>query len=249
MEPQVNRQHYFRKKYDDLNRFISYFYQIDLVKELLDRSGYTQMGSALRNTQKNAEKSQHGAAYSANGGQDQRLSAFTILEIGKGSGFFSDYMKKFGYNLTSCDFDKNLNPDVVGDVRNLPFKDDEFDIVTAFEVLEHIPFEDVPKALLELRRVTKRYAIISLPYKSTGFEMVLKFPGIRSLFKMPFLDFFLRIPLKFGGIKVSGQHYWEIDGWQHRLAKVRKLLRSQFNIIKEIKPVLNKYHYFFVLQK
>ncbi len=210
MKPQVDTQHYFRKKYDDLNRFISYFYQTDLV------------GS---------------------------LDPKTILEIGKGNGTFSDYMKKFGYQVTACDFDASLNPDVVADVRSLPLADNSFDVVTAFEVLEHLPFEDFPKALAQLKRVARRHVVLSLPYKSTGFEFAFKFPGVRTLFKRLFLDFFVRIPLKFGGIKVSGQHYWEIDARNYRLSRVRAEIKKQFNILKEVRPAFNHYHYFFILEK
>lgn len=207
---QVKKEHYFRKKYDDLGRFISYFYQFDLTTDLEPKK---------------------------------------ILEIGKGSGFFSDYMKKSGFSVTTCDFDKTLQPDVVADVRQMPLADGSFDVVTAFEILEHIPFEDLPKALAELKRVSSKYTVISLPYKSTGFEWILKFPGVRTLFRKSFLDFFLRIPLKFGGIRVSGQHYWEIDFWNFRLSKVRAELQNHFRIIKEVRPVMNHYHYFFVLEK
>lgn len=209
-EVQVKKDHYFKKKYDDLSRFISYFYQVDLSSDLDPRR---------------------------------------ILEIGKGNGFFSDYMKKLGYAVTTCDFDANLKPDVVADVRQLPFKDGEFDLITAFEILEHIPFEDVPKALAGLKRVSSRYAVISLPYKSTGLEFVFRFPGVRTIFKKLFLNIFLRIPLKFGGIKVSGQHYWEIDLWNYRLSKVRAEIAKHFNILKEVRPIMNHYHHFFVLEK
>ncbi len=208
--PQVDKKHYFVKKYDDLNRFISYFYQIDLTTGLNPKN---------------------------------------VLELGKGNGTFSDYLKKLGGLVTTCDFDKNLNPDVVADVRNLPFRDGEFETVTAFEILEHIPFEDLPKALSELKRVSSRYIVLSLPYKSSGWEVALRFPGVRTLFKKSFLDFFVRMPLKFGGIKVSGQHYWEIDAWKYSLSKVRRVLKQYFTVLKEVRPVLNHYHYFFVLEK
>ncbi len=241
MNPQVEKEHYFRRKYDDLERFISYYYQVSLVQEIAECDSKNSNTLELSKNKDGLESFEWNS--------DVLNRKFKILEIGKGSGFFSDYMKKLGYNLTTCDFDKNLNPDVVADIRSLPFKESGFDVVTAFEVLEHIPFEEVSKALAELRRVTKRYALISLPYKSTGWEWVFKFPGVRTIFRKSFLDFFLRIPLKFGGIKVSGQHYWEIDYWNYRLGKVRRILGSHFRILREIKPVLNKYHYFFVLQK
>ncbi len=210
MEPQVKKEHYFRKKYDDLNRFISYFYQIDLAS---------------------------------------RPDVKSILEIGKGNGTVSDYLKKLGYNLTSVDIDPDLKPDVVADIRQLPMKDAEFDLVMACEVLEHLPFEDFEKTLQELKRVSGKYVLISLPYRSTGFEAVFKFPFIRTVLRMPFLSLFFRIPLRFGGIKVSGQHYWEIDCWKYSLGKVKKIINRHFKIIKVVRPVLNSYHYFFVLEK
>ena len=208
MEPQVKKEHYLRKKYDDLNRFISYFYQIDLAS---------------------------------------RPDVKSILEIGKGNGTVSDYLKKLGYNLISVDIDPNLKPDIVADVRQLPMKDVEFDLVMACEVLEHLPFEDFEKTLEELKRVSKRYVLVSLPYRSTGFEVVFKFPFIRTILRMPILSLFFRIPLKFGGIKISGQHYWEIDFWKYSLRKIRKIIKRHFKIIKEVRPVLNHYHQFFIL--
>ena len=34
LKPQVEKGHYHRAKYDDLERFISYYYQISLVRSL-----------------------------------------------------------------------------------------------------------------------------------------------------------------------------------------------------------------------
>lgn len=172
-----------------------------------------------------------------------------ILEIGKGNGFFSDYIKKLGFQVTTCDFDKALNPDVVADVRKLPFPDNSFDVVTIFEVLEHIPFEDFPAALEELKRVSRKNVIISVPYKSSYFEIVFRFPFARTIFKRAFLDLCLRIPLIFGGFEKSGQHYWEIDLWKTSLRRVRHVIKKTFKIDKEISPVLNHYHHFFILRK
>ena len=178
-----------------------------------------------------------------------KTSPKNILEIGIGGGATSVFLKNLGYNLTTCDFNKNLNPDFVADIKKLPFRNNSFDTVLACEILEHIPFEDFPKALAELRRVASRRVIISVPYKSTFFEFVFRFPGIRTLFKKPFLGFILRWPMKFGGIETSGQHYWEIDSSKYSLRKVRKILSDNFRIIRELSPTLNPYHYFFVLEK
>jgi SAM-dependent methyltransferase len=88
----------------------------------------------------------------------------TILEVGVGNNVVSNYLDQFGFNIITCDFNENLSPDCLADIRHLPFRNSRFDVVFSCEVLEHIPFKDLPKALSELRRVSKKYVIISIPY-------------------------------------------------------------------------------------
>jgi 2-polyprenyl-3-methyl-5-hydroxy-6-metoxy-1,4-benzoquinol methylase len=45
--------------------------------------------------------------------------------------------------------------------ENLPFADDEFDVVTAIEVLEHVP--DPEHTVAEMARVAQRWLIVSVP--------------------------------------------------------------------------------------
>lgn len=138
---------FLSERYNDLGRFISYYYQVKLIR---------------------------------------KLQPETLLEIGIGSGLVSSYFKRAGIKVTTCDIDSNLCPNVVGDIRSLPIKDRSYDAVAAFEILEHIPFSDLDIALLEISRVSKKNVIISLPYRHTCFEMVLKLPFSRSIFKKPF---------------------------------------------------------------
>jgi ubiquinone/menaquinone biosynthesis C-methylase UbiE len=208
---QVDHMRYFSTGYGSLERFISYFYQIDLATRSI-KSG-------------------------------------EILEIGVGDGMVSTYLKKLGYGVTGCDIDENLKPDVVADMRKLPFADQSFDVVMACEVLEHIPFDDFAAALEEMKRVSRKFCIVSVPYRSAGFEMILKFPFIRTLFEKNFLDFFIRIPLKFAGFESSGQHYWEIDGGKYKINRIREILQKRFKIIEEKRSVFDHYHYYFLLEK
>ena len=76
-----------------------------------------------------------------------RTNPRTVLEVGVGNKIVSNYLREYGVKVKTCDFDKGLKPDVVADVRKLPFRDREFDTVIAFEVLEHLPFEDFETAL------------------------------------------------------------------------------------------------------
>ncbi|MGB3055298.1 MAG: methyltransferase domain-containing protein [Acidimicrobiales bacterium] len=48
-----------------------------------------------------------------------------------------------------------------GDIGRLPFRDGQFDLVLAIEVLEHVPFPEL--ALAELARVARRDVVVSVP--------------------------------------------------------------------------------------
>ena len=42
----------------------------------------------------------------------------SIFEIGVGNNTLSNYLRGKQYNVTTCDFDKKLNPDIVADISN-----------------------------------------------------------------------------------------------------------------------------------
>jgi SAM-dependent methyltransferase len=65
------------------------------------------------------------------------------------------------------------DPDVTGDVRDLPFADGVADAIWCSHVLEHLAIADVPKALAEMLRVLapRRRAIIRVP----NFDYVAKY--------------------------------------------------------------------------
>jgi SAM-dependent methyltransferase len=92
----------------------------------------------------------------------QRLDVFLkfhatadkILNVGAGRDIEGgNYINLFP-NQISVDIDENRKPDVIGDIRNLPFADGEFGTVLCTEVLEHVP--EPEKAVRELYRVTKK---------------------------------------------------------------------------------------------
>jgi len=181
------------------------------------------------------------------------LSVKEILEIGIGNKTVSNYLKQAGFTVTTCDYDESLQPDFVADIRELPMEENSFDVVLACEILEHIPWKDVTTALAELHRVTKKYAIVSIPYSSGSIEIVFASQLIPKIFKKPFLALFLRIPKfwhkhKFNGIE--GSHYWEMGRRYYSIRKTRKTLCENFNIVKEVRPLLSSSlnHYFFVLE-
>lgn len=167
----------------------------------------------------------------------------SVLEIGVGEGVVGDYLRRnTAIAYTSLDIANDLHPDHVGDVRALPFPDAAFDVVCAFEVLEHLPFEDFERALRELVRVSKGSIIISLPHFG---------PPVRFLLKVPFLPeirFAFKIPFPRTHV-FNGEHYWEIGKRGYPLSRIRAAMRRHAIIIKEFVPFGNQYHRFFVLYK
>lgn len=98
-----------------------------------------------------------------------------ILDAGCGNGFLMKELKKnssltkfYGLDILkdSISYAKKLNPDsrfFVGNVTDMPFKDDYFDLIICSEVIEHL--KNPETALKEIQRTTKKYAIICLPYE------------------------------------------------------------------------------------
>lgn len=51
-----------------------------------------------------------------------------------------------------------------GDILNIPFDNNEFDLVIVYDVLEHLEPEELDKALAELKRVCSKNIVFSIPF-------------------------------------------------------------------------------------
>lgn len=102
----------------------------------------------------------------------------TLLDAGCGEGYWLKFLSEITkFNLAGCDVSpvrldsakKNLSGSgivlSVADIRSLPYHDNQFDQVTALEVLEHVP--NWEKGLAEIVRVASQRAVITVPYKET----------------------------------------------------------------------------------
>lgn len=128
----------------------------------------------------------------------------TVLEVGVGEGVVAQELSRGGITVTTLDIAQDLHPDVIGSVTNIPFPPKSFDTVLAAEVLEHVPFGDVPTALGEIARVARKAVVISLPHPGCVFFFSVKIP------LLPRIEIFFKIPFFWKQHRFNGQHYWEL---------------------------------------
>jgi len=89
--------------------------------------------------------------------------AYTVLDVGCGNGILINLLEKKYPKITRLHgFDRSKSAlkyvkteKSAGDINNLPFKDQEFDMVICLEVLEHLPKPIFKMAINELARVKK----------------------------------------------------------------------------------------------
>lgn len=105
----------------------------------------------------------------------QTLSLDSILEVGAGEGYIMSRLAELlpsrrlrGYDLIPevVTEGRRLWPTLdlqVGDIYHIPEPDGSWDMVIASEVLEHL--ERPEDALRELRRVSRKYVLLSVPHE------------------------------------------------------------------------------------
>lgn len=172
------------------------------------------------------------------------LDPEAVLEIGPGPGIFKALASTFGVKVETLDIDPDLKPDHIGSAEDMPFDDDSYDVVCAFQMLEHVPYETSLNILSEMSRVAKRYIVISLPDARPAWPYSLHIPTKG--------DLKLIVPCPNIASKehsFDGQHYWEINKKHYALRKVMSdfLDATNANITRSFRVKEFPYHRFFVL--
>jgi len=99
----------------------------------------------------------------------KRLAPATLLDVGCGKGQFVEWVNSQGIKAVGIDFASGYG--IQADILDIPFGDNSFDIVTAFDVLEHLKPEDLEQGLFEMNRVARRFWLLSIGYGSSGKTM------------------------------------------------------------------------------
>lgn len=102
------------------------------------------------------------------------LNFSSLLDVGGAEGYKAALIKKL-FNVEVCSSDLSEEAckrakeifnikGVQGDIHNLPFNDQEFDVVLCSETLEHVT--NIKEATIELLRIAKNAVIITVPHES-----------------------------------------------------------------------------------
>jgi len=173
-----------------------------------------------------------------------RLRPESVLEIGLGTGLFKAAAGAFGLDVKTLDIARDLNPDYVGPADAIPLSDKSMDVVCAFQVLEHMPFDVSLKALGEMERVARKAVVISLPDAKVVWPSTVKIPLLKT--------HRLTLPHPLFRPKdhvFDGEHYWEINKRGYSLDRVMSAMHDVFPgyQIRTYRVHENPYHRFFVL--
>ena len=174
----------------------------------------------------------------------QKLQPNRVLEVGPGPGLFKTVAATFGISVETLDLDPELKPDHVGSATAMPFSDGSYDVVCAFQMLEHLPYEAALQAFGEMARVSRRHVIISLPDARPVWRYQLHIP------KYGPWDFFIPRPLfKAVAHEFDGEHYWEINKQGYSLDRVIADFSKRLKLSKTYRVFENPYHRFFVFER
>lgn len=169
-----------------------------------------------------------------------------VLEIGPGPGLFKATAGAMGVHVETLDIDPELGPDHVASVFEMPFDDSEYDVVCAFQMLEHLPFEKSQEAFREMARIAKKAVVISLPDAATMWPISIHVPKVglvQGLVPKPRLS----APIH----KFDGEHYWEINKSGYSLKQVTDAFLGcgQVRLLHQFRIHENAYHHFFIFDK
>jgi len=173
------------------------------------------------------------------------LQPGSLLEFGPGPGIFKLLATHIGISVETVDLDPELNPDHVASADDLPFDDNTYDCVCAFQMLEHLPYEQALQAFREMTRVAKRHVVLSLPDAQRKWVYSFHIPKVgQKIIHIP------RPRKKIPVHEFDGEHYWEINKKGYPLQKILDDFSQQnITLLNTYRVPEYPYHRFLVYAK
>jgi SAM-dependent methyltransferase len=174
------------------------------------------------------------------------LEPGTVLEIGPGPGLFKALGGLFGVRVETLDLDPDLDPDHVAPAESMPFADGSYDVVCAFQMLEHIPYQHSLAVFREMARVARTGVVISLPDAQPVWPWACHIPRLGRIWvHVP------RPAWRPRAHEFDGEHYWEINKKGYPPGKVRRDFSTAgaMEVTRSFRVDENPYHRFFVFRK
>lgn len=108
----------------------------------------------------------YGASNHGAGARDLllRLGVESLLDVGCGDNALAHWFHNEGVIAVGVDF-ADRRADHIAPAHDLPFPDEHFDWVTAFDMLEHLWPDEVDQVLDEFRRVGRVGLVVSIAYE------------------------------------------------------------------------------------
>jgi len=170
------------------------------------------------------------------------LKSKKILEVGSGNGVVKNCLKPIAPDYKVMDINRGVKPDYLSDIRNfMPGLKGGFDCVIAADILEHIPFKDLPKALENIFLYLKEggKAIITIPHRADYF--LFMFPASPPyVFRTPsiFLSPATIIRRILRGSWIDFYHHWEIGAGGIKKKNVENAMQKAGFKIEKSKTLL-----------
>ncbi|MCE1204302.1 MAG: class I SAM-dependent methyltransferase [Holophagaceae bacterium] len=116
--------------------------------------------------------------------------ASSLLDAGCGNGLFlkrlaqlrPDIPRIHGADRSSTALQHVTCDHTQTEINAMPFADQSFEVVSALQVLEHLPGGVFEQCLAELARITRRYILISVPFQEDLERNLIGCPSCRSRF-------------------------------------------------------------------
>lgn len=180
----------------------------------------------------------------------------SVLEIGLGRGINKALLEHFGLRHVGVDVQPQFEPDHLSTLDTFQ-TDERFDLVCAFQMLEHNPVETLPDHLRRMASFSNKYVYISVPYSGRWISVNLNVNWWRWAFTRNWSWYFNRAEPKVRPLEEyrkrpdkHNPHWWEVGDRDFSKERMREVVaESGLRIEKEFHNDYFPYHLFYLLVK